>query len=141
MATILEPKLAPAATPESSDRSFGFVFAAVFAVLGGWPLVHYAQPRWWALAIAMVFALVALLQPRWLHPLNRAWLLLGKLLHKVVSPLVMSAIFFLAVTPTAWIMRRRGADVMSLRRRPDLTSYWITRAPGAAETEAMKRQF
>jgi predicted membrane metal-binding protein len=141
MATVLEPRLAPAATPESSDRSFGFVFAAVFAIAGLWPLVHGAPPRWWALAVAAAFALVALAQPGILRPLNRAWMLLGKLLHKVVSPLVMSAIFFVAVTPTAWLMRRRGIDVLSLRRRPDLSSYWITRAPAEPDAETMKRQF
>ncbi len=59
--------------------------------------------------------LVALvLRPQILHPLNRAWLALGRLLHRVVSPLVMGAIFFLCVTPTAWIMRLRGKDVLSL---------------------------
>jgi hypothetical protein len=53
----------------------------------------------------------------------------------------MSAIFFVAVTPTAWLMRRRGIDVLSLRRRPDLSSYWITRAPAEPDAETMKRQF
>jgi predicted membrane metal-binding protein len=141
MATILEPSLAPAATSEGSDRSFGFVFAAVFALGGVWPVLHRQTPRWFALALAVAFALVALLQPGLLRPLNRAWLLLGKLLHKVVSPLAMSAIFFLAVTPTAWIMRWCGMDVLKLRRRPDLSSYWIAREPTIPETETMKRQF
>jgi hypothetical protein len=141
MATVLEPSIDRGSTPESSDRSFGFVFAALFAFLGGWPLVHGQAPRWWALALAAAFALAALVQPSVLRPLNRAWLLLGKLLHKVVSPLVMSAIFFLAVTPTAWIMRWRGMDVLKLRRRPDLKSYWIAREPAVPETETMKRQF
>ncbi len=141
MATVLEPSIEHGPAPESSDRSFGFVFAGVFALIGGWRLVHGAPPRWWALALAVAFALVALAQPKLLHPLNRAWLMFGRLLHKVVSPLVMSAIFFLVVTPTAWIMRRRGKDVLSLRRRSDLSSYWIVREPAAPETETMTRQF
>jgi predicted membrane metal-binding protein len=141
MATVLEPSLAPTAAPESSDRSFGLVFAAVFAIIGAWPLFHRAAPRWWAFLIAVAFVLVALVQPGVLRPLNQAWQLFGRLLHQVASPLVMSAIFFLAVTPTAWIMRWRGIDVLKLRRRPDLSSYWIARAPDVPETEAMKRQF
>ena len=118
------------------------VFAAVFAIIGAWPLFHRAAPRWWALAHRRSrLRSSALVQPGVLRPLNRAWLLLGRLLHKVVSPLVMSAIFFLAVTPTAWIMRWRGIDVLKLRRRPDLSSYWIAREPAVPETETMKRQF
>jgi hypothetical protein len=32
MATVLEPKIECGPAPESSDRSFGFVFAVVFAL-------------------------------------------------------------------------------------------------------------
>jgi len=53
----------------------------------------------------------------------------------------MGTVFFLCVTPVAWIMRLRGKDVLSLARRPDLSSYWITREPSSPPTETMKRQF
>ena len=94
MVTILEPQVSAATPSQGSDRSFGFVFAVVFTIVGLWPLLRQDTPRWWAIAIALAFALVALVRPALLHPLNRAWLLVGRLLHKVVSPLVMSAIFF-----------------------------------------------
>ena len=48
MATVLEPSIDRGPAPESSDRSFGFVFAAVFAIMGFWPLMHWLTPRWWA---------------------------------------------------------------------------------------------
>jgi hypothetical protein len=53
----------------------------------------------------------------------------------------MGAIFFFVVTPTAWIMRLRGKDVLSLERSSDLSSYWITREPQPPAGETMKRQF
>ena len=141
MTNALEPTRRSAATPESSDRAFGFVFAVVFALVGGWPLVQGDAPRWWALAFAAAFAIVALLQPKILRPLNRAWQIVGLLLHRVMSPLVMSAIYFLCVTPIAVVMRWRGKDVLSLKRRPDLSSYWIPREPPPPHSESMKRQF
>ncbi len=141
MAVVLEPTLAPAATPKSSDSSFGFVFAVVFAIVGAWPLIRGGTPRWGAFGIAVVFALIAFTQPQILRPLNRAWQLIGLLLHRVMSPLVMSAIFFLCVTPIAVIMRWRGKDVLSLKRRSDLASYWITCEPPPPHAESMKRQF
>ena len=139
MATVLEPKIERAAAPESSDRGFGFVFAVVFTLIGCWPFLYWQPPRWWALAIAAAFGLIALIRPQILHPLNRLWLALGRLLHKVVSPLVMGLIFFATVTPTGWIMRLLGKDVLSLKRRPDLKSYWIKREPSGQES--MKNQF
>ena len=141
MATVLEPKIAEGAAPEGSDRSFGIVFAVVFAIVGVWPLVHAGTPRWWSLAVATAFAVLAYAAPHLLRPLNRAWLALGRVLHRVVSPLVMGAIFFLCVTPIAWIMRLIGKDVLSLARRPEISSYWIAREPAGAPSETMKNQF
>jgi len=141
MATVLEPDLVRGPDPESSDRSFGFVFAAMFALIAFWPLLHWDEPRWWALGLAAVFALLAIIRPTALRPLNRVWLAFGRLMHRVVSPLVMGAIFFAGVTPTGWIMRLLGKDVLSLKRRPDASTYWITRAPAEPETTTMKNQF
>jgi hypothetical protein len=53
----------------------------------------------------------------------------------------MGMIFFACVTPTGWIMRLLGKEVLSLKRRPDLSSYWIAREPPLPEAETMKRQF
>ena len=141
MATVLEASVARTSPPEASDRSVGLVFAAVFAIIGLFPLLYLAQPRWWALAVGAGFCALALARPAILHPLSRLWLGLGKLLHRIVSPLVMGAIFFLCVTPIGWIQRMRGRDLLSLRRRPDLDSYWVTRAPEVPAAESMKRQF
>jgi hypothetical protein len=142
MATALEPKRVAEAEKQGSDRSFGYVFAVVFALIGLFPLWRLDAPRWWSLAIAAAFALVAVLYPQALHPLNRGWLAFGRLLHRIVSPLVMGAVYYLAVLPTGLIMRLRGRDLLSLRRRPDLQSYWIEREPAALPpSETMKKQF
>jgi hypothetical protein len=118
------------------------VFAAVFSIVGCWPLVHGEPLRWWALVVAAAFAVLALVRPQLLHLLNRAWLAFGRLLHRIVSPLVMGMLFFAAVTPTGWLMRLRGHDLLSLRRRPELKSYWIRREPGSQPApETMKNQF
>ena len=141
MATSLEPTIERGPAPESSDSSFGLVFAVVFSIIACWPLLYWESPRWWAFAVAAAFAVVALVRPQLLRSLNRVWLALGRLLHKIVSPLVMGLIFFATVTPTGWIMRLRGKDLLSLKRRPDQTSYWIKREPRGPESETMKNQF
>jgi hypothetical protein len=141
MVTAIEPTLARGPEPESSERSFALVFAAVLTIHGSWPLMHLAGPRWWALVLAAIFAAVAFIRPQILRPFNRGWLALGRLVHRVVSPLVIGAIFLLVVTPIALIARLRGKDVLSLRRRPELASYWIPRPPAAPIAESMKRQF
>ena len=94
----------------SSNRSFGFVFAVVFALIGMWPLIGGHAARLWALAIAAAFLLIALVRPKLLAPGNRLWTRFGLVLHRVVNPLIMGLIFFLAVTPTALVMRALGKE-------------------------------
>jgi predicted membrane metal-binding protein len=127
----------------SSDRSFGFVMAAFFALLALFPLLHgpLSSIRWWALVVAAAFLALALLWPAPLRPLNRAWLKLGLLLSKIVSPIVMMVLFYATVTPIGVLMRWAGKDPLRLRRDPAATSYWIPREPPGPAPNSMKQQF
>lgn len=78
----------------SSDRAFGFIFTAVFTIIGLAPLVGNGAVRWWSLAIGALFAVLSLLRPRTLAPLNRIWTRFGLLLHHIVNPVVMGFLFF-----------------------------------------------
>lgn len=110
-----------------SERSFGIVFSVVFALIGLWPLIHGAQPRWWAIAVAAVFLAAGLLFPLVLKPLNIIWFKFGMLLGRIVGPIVMGLIFFIAVTPTALIFKLRRKDLLKLAQDPDARTYWIAR--------------
>lgn len=123
-----------------SDRGFGFVFAAVFAVISLWPLTGGGGVRIWAIAIAALFVAAALVRPKILRPLNRLWFRFGLLLGHIVSPIVMAVVFFVAVTPTALIMRAFGKDLLRLKFDPDAESYWIRRADDEP-MGSMKDQF
>jgi hypothetical protein len=141
MVAALEQKSGRGSPARSSDRQFGLVFAGAFAVIACWPLFHFQPPRWGALVVALIFGVVGLTRPQTLHLLNRVWLALGELLHKIVSPIVMGVIFFCCVTPTAWIMRMRGKDLLSLKWDSKLKSYWTERSPIPANGHSMKDQF
>jgi hypothetical protein len=82
-----------------SDRSFGFIFAAVWAIIAFWPLMKGGGPRLWTLSLAALFLLVAVVRPRLLQPLNRLWFKVGLVLHRVVTPIVMGVIFVLGSSP------------------------------------------
>jgi Saxitoxin biosynthesis operon protein SxtJ len=125
----------------SSDRSFGLVLATFFLIISIWPLIHAEPIRWWALGLAAVFALLALLWPAALAPLNKAWTKLGFLLYRIVSPVVMALLFYVTVTPVALLMRMLGKDPLRLRPDPDAESYWINRTPPGPSPESMKNQF
>lgn len=125
----------------SSDRSFGIVFAAVFAVIGLWPFLFGGAVRWWSLAIATVFVVLAALRPGQLAPFNRLWFKFGLLLNSIVSPIVMGLLFYLIITPFALFMRLTGKDLLHLKHDPKAQSYWILREPPGPSPETIKNQY
>jgi fatty acid desaturase len=125
----------------SSDRSFGIVFAVVFVIIGLWPFLFGEVVRWWALAIAVVFGVLAAVRPGLLAPLNWLWTKFGLLLNGIVSPLVMGLLFYLVITPFALVMRLTGKDLLHLKRDPKAHSYWILREPPGPSPETIKNQY
>jgi hypothetical protein len=123
-----------------SERSFGFVFAAVFAIIGCWPFIRSEGPHWWALAVAAAFVGVALVRPNVLRPLNVLWFKFGLLLSRIVTPVVMALVYATTIVPTGYILRLKGKNLLNLNREPGKTSYWLARDPGPGPN-SMKRQF
>jgi hypothetical protein len=127
-----------------SERSFGLLFAAVFALVAGygWLFKSWVPATlWWLLAVAACFGLLAFVMPKVLAPLNWLWFQLGQLLGKIVSPIVLGAIFFLILTPVSLVSRLFGRDELRLKRKASQTSYWLDRAPPGPEPESFKNQF
>ncbi len=125
-----------------SDRTFGLVLAAALAVLALIPLLHGAGIRLVPAAAAIALAAVAIISPQLLAPLNRLWFRLGLLIGSVVTPVVMSIIFVVAVIPTAVVRRRAGHDDLGLKPDPSATSWWVARnEDGEDIRQSMSRQY
>ena len=128
-------------TKPSSNRSFGLIIASFFLIITFWPLVRAEPVRWWALGVAAVFAVLALVWATALVPLNKLWTKLGVVLYKTVNPVVLGLLFYMTVTPIALLMRVLGKDPLRLRRDPHAESYWIVRTPPGPTPQSMKNQF
>lgn len=125
----------------SSGRSFGLVFAAVFLIVAIYPLINGQSVRLWAIVIAGSFLTLALLFPKSLEPANRLWMKFGELLHKIVSPVALGIVFFLAVLPTGLLLKLFGKDPLRLRFDTSVDSYWIKRDPPGPNAESLNNQF
>ena len=124
-----------------SDRSFGLVMAAAFAIVTSLNAWHSGRLWPWTGGLAALLLATALLRPAVLHPLNLLWLKFGLLIHKVVNPVVMALLFYGTVLPTGLVMRMMGKDPLRLERQPDADSYWIARKPPGPSPETMSDQF
>jgi fructose-specific phosphotransferase system IIC component len=82
-----------------------------------------------------------LVKPALLGPLNRVWMAFGRLLHHIVSPVVMGAIFAIVVVPTALGLRLFGKDPLRLKLDRQAASYWLPRQPPGPVRGSLKQQF
>lgn len=92
------------------------------------------------LIAGIVVGLLAIVAPRRLTRFNKTWVKLGDLMGKIVSPMVLSVIFFVLITPVALITRLFGRDELGLKKT-DVSSYWIDRVPPGPERDSFKNQF
>ena len=124
-----------------SNRTFGVVIGLVAIAFSMLPLAHGDNPRIWLLAPGAALLLVGVLKPRLLAPLNLVWFWIGKLLGMIVAPIVMMMVFFVTITPIAFIVRWSGKDSLRLRRQSAVDTYWIKREGPKSTRETLKNQF
>ena len=121
----------------SSNRSFGIVFFLFFFIVSIFPLFKNEDIRVWAAIIAIIFLILGLLNSPALSPLNKIWFKFGILLGNFISPIIMGLVFFAVVTPTAFLLRAFGKDLLNLKKN-NKKSYWIEKSTIKSK---MKNQF
>ncbi len=123
-----------------SERSFGFVFAFVFAVIALWPIIFGSGSiRIWALLISVVCLILALVAPSALAAPNRLWFKFGLLLGRIITPIVMGLIFVLTVIPIGYLRRLRNPDPLNQMIDSDAETYWISRGQDDPPTSMFKQ--
>ena len=120
-----------------SNKSFGLVFFIFFLIISIYPLINDQSIRYWALIVSIIFLIFGLLNSKILTPLNKLWFKFGIFLGKIISPLIMSIIFFFVVTPIGLLMKLFGKDVLNLKYNNN-KSYWIEKNGPKSK---MKNQF
>jgi len=124
-----------------SNRAFGWMFTAFFALVGLWPLIKHGSPRWSFLIAAVLVMFITLARPALLTVPNRLWMKFGVLLHRIMSPVILGVLFFVVLTPTAIVMRLAHRDALRLRYDKNMSSYWIKRVPPGPPPESLINQF
>ncbi len=123
-------------------RRFGLLVGGVFAVLGVlWLLRGKAHPAFF-LAPGLVLVVAGAIAPGILKPVYLAWMSVALVLGFIVSHVLLTLFFFLAITPLGIAARLTGKDFLRLKLQPEAKSYWIPRSRPAPKTPAeYERQY
>ena len=123
---------------KENNKGFGLLFFIVFLLIGLWPLIKGESPRILFFPIALVFLILGLMNAKILSPLNRLWIKFGESLGKIIAPVVMAFIYFIILTPSSFLVRITGKDLLKIRFSNKIKTYWIKRIK---DLGPMKKQF
>ncbi|MFO0583453.1 MAG: SxtJ family membrane protein [Anaeromyxobacter sp.] len=110
-------------------RRFGLLLGAVALALGAWLLWRGHAPGKPLVALGAALLTLGLAAPLVLGPVHTAWMALALALGWVVSRVLLTAVFFLAVTPLALLARLAGKRFLDLGFDRAAPTYWTRRAP------------
>ncbi|MES2176370.1 MAG: SxtJ family membrane protein [Gemmatimonadota bacterium] len=130
----------PTRLSAAAGRKFGTTVGVAFIAIG-LLLVWRSHPirATVALSLGASLAVAGLLIPTMLGPVERAWMGFAHALSKVTTPIFMSIVYFLVMTPIG-IIRRRVSPSPILRTARD-ASRWQAHPASDAVRERMERQF
>lgn len=112
---------------EKGLREFGLITGAITAVLFGlfFPWFFGVTFPIWPWILFGILSAWALLSPLSLKPVYHNWMLIGILLNKVTTPIILGIVYYLVIVPIGVMMRMRGRDPLSRRLDTKLSSYRI----------------
>jgi hypothetical protein len=111
-------------------RRFGLTTAAILVALFGVALPWLLERPWpvWPWIVGGVLCVWALVLPSTLDGVYRGWMWIGILLGRVMTPIVMSLLFFVVILPIALGMKLARRDPMRRHIDRAVTTYRIASA-------------
>lgn len=125
---------------EKDLRSFGITLGIFFGLLAGFFFwsgkAHFLI---WLGSSGFFFGF-GLLAPDLLKPIQKVWMTLALLIGWVMTRLILTALFYLVITPIAQLARLSGKKFLNTAFREAVDSYWMTRQEESSK-ESYEKQF
>ena len=126
----------------SQNTRFGIMITALCCSSAAY--FHYVKFQWaqyspLLLAFGLITGIITFFTPKLLTPLTKSWFSLGNLMGKIVSPIVLGAIFYLLITPIGLLGHLFDRDELRLKKTVGI-SYWIRREPQTQRIDPFKNQ-
>ncbi|MCX6374808.1 MAG: SxtJ family membrane protein [Armatimonadetes bacterium] len=122
-------------------REFGLTVGIAFVALGGilFGLKKPAYPYLFGVGTALI--LFGFIAPGFLGPVRRAWMGFSAAIGWVMTNIILSAAFYLIITPIGIALRLSGKELLDLRIDKSARSYWRRREPGDFDARRCESQY
>ncbi len=123
----------------SELRNFGLLVGTAFLAIGLWPLLRQADARIWAIILATVLILPAVVKPDWLRIPHAIWQKVGAALGWFNTRLILGILYMIAIVPIALILRISGKTPLQLKFDPNAASY--REKPDSDDNQNLSQQY
>ena len=129
----------PSQTASDKDlRSFCWIWALIFFLLGCFPLSFAFEFRIGSLIFSFVFVIISMVNPLVIRPFYNIWIKFGDITGNIVAKIILVILYFSLFAPISLLLKLIGKDLLNRKIERNSSSYWINREeqPGS-----MKNQF
>lgn len=125
----------------SDLRKFGLTIGVVLLLIAALLLwMNKSSYPVWGI-IGLLFILTSLSFPAVLKPLNKVWMSLAILLGWVMTRVILSILFYIALTPLRFIALAFNKKFLDFKIDPEAKSYWEKREKRKLDPSTYERQF
>lgn len=121
------------------NRKFGWVTGIAFLVLDICLVFFKHKLTFIPGVVGLILILTAFTVPNLLNPVRKIWDKTGEILGMINTAAILSLMFFLIITPLAFLLRLFKKTTIEARAQKHLVSYW--QPSEQPEKESYKRQF
>jgi hypothetical protein len=90
-------------------------------------------------ALGVLLVLAGLVTPMALRQVEAAWMSMAKVISRITTPVFMGVVYFVILTPIAFLRRTLGGNVLVHREDPNAGGFWVDRSN--TSRTALDRQF
>ena len=120
---------------------FSWILGGAFLALGAFAWHRGSDLAPWLLSPGAVIAVVGTVLPGALRWLFFIWMALGLVLGTIVTGIILTLVFLVALTPIALFFRLRGRDPMHRRIDKEAASYWIPKTYDIPDKSRLEKYF
>jgi hypothetical protein len=123
---------------KAEGRKFGLSVGIAFCALAALVWWRGHAPVGQGLGgVGVLLVLSGVVIPDRLGPVQRAWMGLAHAISKVTTPIFMSLVYFVVISPVGFLRRTFGRN--PLKHAASDGSYWVTRS--SSQHSDLERQF
>ena len=122
-------------------RNFGFLISLILFLICFYPMLKGFSINIFLLIMAITTSIISVFSPNLMKKPAHLWREFGKILHKIISPIIMLLVYITSIVLVAFLMKIFRRDGLEKKINKNKKSYWIKREKNIKDSFKLNDQF